>query len=56
MPKYEVKRLFVDQHTKDVYHEGTTIELTAERAEEVKSTLGDTFIKEVKTKKAKGAK
>lgn len=56
MPKYEVKKLFVDKHTQDVYEEGKTIELTAERAEEVKKTLGDTFIKEVKTKKAKGAK
>lgn len=56
MPKYEVKKLFVDQRTKVVYHEGTTIELTTKRAKEVVENLGDTFIKEVKIKKDEGAK
>ena len=47
MAKYKVLKTFRDKHTKEVYEEGTEIELLVKRGEEVVAGLGDDFIERV---------
>ncbi|MFI3604965.1 hypothetical protein [Vagococcus fluvialis] len=51
MPKYKVLKEFKDIHTKDTYKQGSEIELTKKRANEVVENLGGFFLEPVKVKK-----
>ena len=44
MAKYKVLKTFRDKYTKEVYEEGTEIELLVKRGDEVIANLGDDFV------------
>ena len=51
MAKFEVKKTFRDVHTKEVYTEGSVIDMTVKRANEVEKNLDQSFLKRVEESK-----
>lgn len=51
MPKFKVLKEFRDIHTKDIYKQGTEIELSKKRADEVVKNLDGSFLEPIKLKK-----
>lgn len=51
MAKYNVLKKFRDKETKEVYEEGTVIDMTVKRAEEVAVNLDDSFLERAEEKK-----
>lgn len=56
MAKFRVLKTFQDIHTKEVYNKNKEIEMNVERAKEVASNLGDTFLKRLDEPKTKAKK
>ncbi|WP_373737179.1 hypothetical protein [Jeotgalibaca porci] len=56
MAKFRVLKTFQDIHTKEVYNKNKEIEMNVERAKEVASNLGDTFLKRLDEPKTKTKK
>lgn len=51
MPKYKVLKKFRDIHTKECHEQGSEIELTKKRADEVVKNLDGSFLEPIKLKK-----